>query len=196
MLKKGFLDIFNLSRGDHETKIIDPIVSGDVSEKREPIEYNQEELTEIGDYCRDKCQEIIRLAGFDSEVRIQKVEAGYVSIEVTRTEDAGRIIGKSGQTIDALQLLLKSMAYKKFKKPIRLNIDVENYKRNRIEGLKRTALSIADSLNSAMPRKELEPMTAQERREIHVLFQDRKGVHSYSKGDGSDRHIVLELLQQ
>ena len=195
MLKKGFLDIFNRSNKEEEEDT-STVITKSNSKKRDEVQYTENELTDISEYCRDKCQEIIRLAGFDSEVKIQKVDTGYVSIEVTRTEDAGRIIGKSGQTIDALQLILKSMAYKKFKKPIRLNIDVENYKRNRIEGLKRNALSVAKSLNSAMPRKELEPMTAQERREIHVLFQDKDGVHSYSKGEGSNRHIVLELLQQ
>lgn len=119
--------------------------------------------------------------------------------EVTETEilaeitggDAGRLIGKGGRTLSALEQIINAVVNRAGDDPIRVNVDVGGYKRRRDERLIRTARSIADQVRKLGEPVDMEPMTAAERRVVHMAVADDPDVRSESAGEGRDRRVVI-----
>ncbi|MDR0267902.1 RNA-binding cell elongation regulator Jag/EloR [Paenibacillus sp.] len=107
--------------------------------------------------------------------------------------DLGLIIGRRGQTLDALQYLANIVANRYSDSFIRIVLDAENFRERR----KKTLEDLADRLASRVirSRKEvvLEPMSSQERKVIHSRLQDHPQVKTYSKGEEPNRRIVITL---
>lgn len=126
-----------------------------------------------------------------------------VDIEVTEEDDVldinlvgddmGIIIGKRGDTLDAIQYLTSLTvnrlggAYKK------VSIDTENYRAKRKEALCALSNRIADKVAKTGRRHIFEPMNPYERRVIHATLQDHEAVHTYSIGDEPNRKVVVSL---
>ncbi len=109
-------------------------------------------------------------------------------------DDLGLLIGRHGQTIDALQLLCYRAAFRGMGERKRVTVDAAGYRERRREILCRQADSAAErALQSGRP-SELEPMTAQERRVVHDHLKERAGVETYSEGDDPDRRVVVAPL--
>jgi spoIIIJ-associated protein len=109
-------------------------------------------------------------------------------------DDLGLLIGRHGQTIDALQLLCYRAAFRGTGERKRVTVDAAGYRERRREILCRHADSAAErALQSGRP-SELEPMTAQERRVVHDHLKERAGVETYSEGDEPDRRVVVAPL--
>ncbi len=106
--------------------------------------------------------------------------------------DPGRLIGKGGRTLAALEFLTNAVVNKaEGDAPVRVSIDVGGYKRRRDERLRQTAQrAAARARKSGMP-VELDPMSAAERRVVHVELADDPGVTSESTGEGRDRRVVI-----
>jgi spoIIIJ-associated protein len=107
--------------------------------------------------------------------------------------DLGLVIGRRGQTLDALQYLANIVANRYSDSFIRLVLDAENFRERR----KKTLEELADRLAGRVvrTRKEvvLEPMSPQERKIIHSRLQDHKQVNTLSKGDEPNRRVVITL---
>lgn len=109
-------------------------------------------------------------------------------------EDLGLLIGRHGQTIDALQLLCYRAAFPGAGERKRVMVDAAGYRERRREMLSRQADSAAErALTSGNP-VELEPMSAQERRVVHDHLKDRAGIETYSEGDEPDRRVLVAPL--
>lgn len=143
-------------------------------------------------YCEDKLQSMLSLSGLDAEVSAHIKDGCCIYIDIESEKDSGRIIGRNGNMIESLQVLLKAMIYKKFDTPIQLLIDVGGYVERRIESARETAIIKSRQLNGEHSRVALEPMPASERRAIHIEFKENPRISSHSEGEGSRRHIVLE----
>lgn len=114
-----------------------------------------------------------------------------VSIE---TNDAGRLIGARGESLDALQLLVNQMALKKMNESFkRVVIDVEGWKKQKEEELLESAKNWAEQVKESGKPFELEPLPAWQRRIVHMGVSEIEGVASESIGEGRDRHIVIKL---
>ena len=109
-----------------------------------------------------------------------------------KTEEPQILIGENGQTLNEIQYLLKIILKRKIKDFFYLDIDIDNYKKKKEEYLKKIALSAADEVFLFKKEKELEPMSAQERRVIHLVLSERKDVFTESIGQGSQRRIVIK----
>lgn len=105
--------------------------------------------------------------------------------------DLGILIGKHGQTLDALQYLVNLVANKHGDQKVRIVVDVEDYRRRRTETLKNLALRIADRVRYKGEQVTLEPMTPQERKVIHMALQDNPHVYTYSEGEEPYRKITI-----
>lgn len=105
--------------------------------------------------------------------------------------DLGILIGKHGQTLDALQYLVNLVANKHGDQKVRIVIDIEDYRRRRAETLNNLALRIADRVQRRGDQVTLEPMTPQERKIIHMALQDNPHVYTYSDGDEPYRKITI-----
>lgn len=111
-------------------------------------------------------------------------------------EDMGILIGKHGQTLDALQYLTNLVANKNSSERIRIIIDVEDYRDRRVETLTRLANRLAEKVKRTGERISLEPMNPHERKIIHMALQNDRKVTTLSEGDAPYRHVVIELKKK
>ena len=106
--------------------------------------------------------------------------------------DAGRLIGKGGRTLAALEFLTNAVVNKtEGETPVRVNVDVGGYKRRRDERLRIVAQRAAARVRKSGLAVELEPMSAAERRVVHMALADDPAVESESTGEGRDRRVVV-----
>lgn len=117
-------------------------------------------------------------------------EANPVIFNLTG-DDMGAMIGRRGQTIDAFQYLVRLILTRKTHSKIPIMIDVENYKQRRFDDLKTLALNIADQVKSRKISIRLEPMSAYERRIIHMTLANDPDVLTESTGEGESRKVVV-----
>ncbi|MDP1994180.1 MAG: R3H domain-containing nucleic acid-binding protein [Ignavibacteria bacterium] len=102
------------------------------------------------------------------------------------------LIGQQGQTLFEIQRLLRTVLNKKLQKVFYLNLDINDYKKKKIEYLKDIAKELADQVSLTKEEKALLPMSAYERRIIHSELSQRTDVITESHGDGFERHIVIK----
>ena len=108
-------------------------------------------------------------------------------------DDLGVLIGKHGQTLDALQYLTNLAANRDADERIRIILDVEDYRKRRAETLSRLAMRLADKVKRRGERVVLEPMSPQERKIIHMALQNDYRIVTYSEGDEPYRKVVIAL---
>jgi spoIIIJ-associated protein len=125
----------------------------------------------------------------DSKIRIVE-QIDSVSAEVTG-EDLGVFIGKRGQTIDAIEYLASIVLYPRPERRKRVEIDAEGYKERRRITIERVAMGKAQEAIRRGKPVELEPMTAAERKIVHVSLRDRRDVITESKGREPNRSVVI-----
>ena len=106
-------------------------------------------------------------------------------------EDMGVLIGKRGQTLDALQYLTSQVINKHQNTYTRVKLDTENYRERRKETLETLALNIAHKVRRNHRPVALEPMNPYERRIIHSILQNEKDVTTRSEGEEPYRHVIV-----
>ncbi len=109
-------------------------------------------------------------------------------------EDLGVVIGRRGQTIDALQMLCYRIAFRGLHERKRVAVDAAGYRERRREVLEGRADRAAEQALSGNRPIELDEMSAQERRVVHEHLKDRAGVETYSEGDEPHRCVVVAPL--
>lgn len=105
--------------------------------------------------------------------------------------DMGLFIGRHGQTMDAVQYLANVTIYRRLAQRKRVIIDAEDYRDRRAETLQALADRGANEVLKGKKRYELKPMSAAERRIVHLHLQDRDGVETVSEGDDPHRRVVI-----
>lgn len=105
--------------------------------------------------------------------------------------DPGKLIGRGGRTLAALEYVVNAVVNREGSEPIRINIDVGGYKRRRDERLRQTAERTADMVRKNGEAIELEPMSAAERRIIHMALAEVPGIRTESAGEARDRRVVV-----
>ncbi len=110
---------------------------------------------------------------------------------VVEGEDLGFIIGRRGETLDALQYLVGLVANRVDKDYCRINIDIGNYREKREKTLVALAKKMAAQAAKTGRRSSLEPMNPYERRIIHTTVQEIEGATSWSVGSDAARHVVI-----
>ena len=120
-----------------------------------------------------------------------------VSIEVVgNSDDVGRIIGRRGDTLDALQYLTSLVVNKGEGEYIRVNVDTENYRVKREETLRKLAKRMASVVSKTRKSVTLEPMNPNERRIIHSTLQEYNNISTYSTGQEPNRCIVINTKKK
>ena len=106
-------------------------------------------------------------------------------------ENLGILIGRRGETLDAIQHLANYAVNRGQNKRVRINVDAENYRLKREESLQRLAQKVAGKVTKYRRNITLEPMNAYERHVIHATLQDYPDVTTYSTGTEPNRRIVV-----
>lgn len=126
-------------------------------------------------------------------VQIERQETDGLMFLNLRGENLGILIGKHGQTLDALQYLVNLAANRGLTEDrLRLVLDVGQYRERREETLRSLARRLADKVSQSGRKIMLEPMNRRERKIIHLELQDYTGVLTFSAGDEPYRKVVIE----
>lgn len=138
--------------------------------------------------------ELLTKIGLTYELNV-KIDANVITLDVSG-EKMGLLIGKRGDTLDAIQMLAGLYVNRNKSNPyIKVNIDTENYRKKREETLVRLAHGLARSVIRDKKSVTLEPMTANERRIIHSALQNNPKIKTYSVGEEPNRRMVVSLRQ-
>lgn len=126
-------------------------------------------------------------------VEIHTAATAEVTTFNMRGTDLGVLIGKHGQTLDALQYLTNLAANRDSDARVKIVLDVEDYRQRRAETLQRLAARLADQVKRRGEKVVLEPMSPLERKIIHMALQEDSRITTFSEGDEPYRKVVIAL---
>jgi spoIIIJ-associated protein len=148
---------------------------------------------EPAERVRELVEGVLDELDLDGDVEIAE-EDDRITARVEGDDDYGLLIGKRGQTIDAVQLLAYQAAFRGLKERKRVVVDAAGYRDRRREALVARADRAAEQALSGNHSVELDPMSAQERRVVHEHLKERSGVETFSEGDEPRRCVVVAPL--
>jgi len=161
-----------------------PAAAADAAAATESEESNQ------ASEARTLVARIVETLGVAAEV-VTREDPEAIVVTCSGLE-VGLLIGRHGQTIDAVQYLLNVIAYRAYgdeKKDV--VVDAAGYRARRQATLETLALRVADRVRESGEREELEPMTAVERKVVHLSLKDVAGVGTTSEGTEPNRYVVV-----
>lgn len=157
---------------------------------------HETELAEVKTETRKAVEaflhDTLKAMGMTVELKSEVDSDGALSVEMSG-ENMGILIGKRGQTLDALQYLANRVANKNQEGYVRVKLDTENYRSRREETLKSLAKNIAYKVKRSRRPVSLEPMNPYERRIIHAALQSDPYVTTHSEGEEPYRKVVITL---
>ncbi len=148
---------------------------------------------EPAERVRELVEGVLDELDLDGEVEVSEDEDRIEAV-VEGDDDYGLLIGKRGQTIDALQLLCYQAAFRGMRERKRVVVDAAGYRERRRETLESRADRAAEQALSGNRAVEMDPMSAQERRVVHERLKGRGGIETYSEGDEPHRCVVVAPL--
>lgn len=165
-----------------------------------PVEKKDSELAKVENVTIEACEKFVRdvLNAMNmTDVKVTSVidEEGALSINMEGS-NMGILIGKRGQTLDALQYLTNRVANKMQDGYVRVKLDTEDYRRRRKETLENLAKNIASKVKRTRRTVALEPMNPYERRIIHSALQSDPAVSTHSEGEEPYRKVVVTLVRR
>ena len=145
------------------------------------------------DEIREYLESLFKAMDIQTEIQIEFDETENVLSINLEGPEMGILIGKRGQTLDALQYIISLAVNKKSESYIRVKLDTENYRARRKETLENLAKNISFKVKRTKRPVSLEPMNPFERRVIHSALQNDRFVETHSEGDEPYRHVVVTL---
>jgi spoIIIJ-associated protein len=148
-----------------------------------------DEAGQVAD-ARGLVTRIVATLGVDAEVDAREEP---VAIVITCSgPDVGLLIGRHGQTIDSIQYLLNAVGWRAYGEERKeVTVDAAGYRARRKATLESLADRVADRVREFGEREELEPMTAVERKVVHLRLKDVAGVGTASEGTEPNRYVVV-----
>lgn len=141
-------------------------------------------------------ESILSMLSLEGSFEVEEKDEGvFVSIDAS---EPGRLIGRDGQTLQALQFIINQIILRELKDDSiqkRVILDVSGWRHGKEEDLSRRAKSWAQQVLDEGKPLELDPMPAWQRRVIHMTVQDMDGVESESVGEGLERHLVISPVK-
>ena len=201
-LKEKNSDAEKISEVEDKNSVAEEVPSEEekISEVAEDVPVSEKNIPEVAEKSFDKSEVIAKAKKFLTEVFAEmKVEA-EIRVEETGTtvvfdlsgNNLGMLIGKHGQTLDALQYLTNLAANRNDSEvKVYFILDVENYRERRAETLQKLAKSVADRAARMRQDVKLEPMSRQERRIIHTALQNNDRVETRIAGEEPYRYIIV-----
>ena len=137
---------------------------------------------------------LLEQMGSDAVPHAVKTDSNNYKVELTGS-DLGYLIGRRGDTLDALQHLANYSVGRNVEGHIRITVDAEDYREKREDSLRRYARKKAQQVLKARRRTTLEPMNAYERHVIHAALQDMENITTHSTGTEPNRRVVIEYVR-
>jgi spoIIIJ-associated protein len=140
----------------------------------------------------DVLQHILQYMNIRAVVQVRSTSPLTLNIQGIN-ENLGLLIGRRGETLSALQLLVSLIVGHRTKHRMRITIDAENYRERREENLRSLALRVAQQVRNYRRSIALEAMPPHERRIVHIALADSKDISTESIGEGDERRVVISL---
>ena len=141
-------------------------------------------------------KEFLTHLGEEGEVSLEEDQENQAIKVKIKTDNPGVLSGFHGKTLSAFQLLLGLMVYRRLGEWQRVIVDVNDYRAEQIERLKKIALNAAQRAKFSGQPVILSPMTPFERRIIHLTLNDFAGVETVSQGEGDQRRVVIRPTEK
>ncbi len=168
-----------------------------MTEAPQAPDLDQNQLEEEGDIAADYLEELLDIADIDGDIDIE-IRNGRTHLSVVTEEEVSpeleALIGDQGQVLDALQELLRLAVLASSGQRSRLILDIANFRANRQKALVTMAEEAIAQAKESGQEVHLEPLGSYERKLIHDIVASH-GLYSESEGSGSNRHIVISLLE-
>lgn len=166
-------------------------ITPSVPKERELIPVSEACMRQAEKLATDFITGLLEKMGVEGEVKtLPQVECDQLRLEISGP-DMGPIIGRRGDTLDAIQYLGSLILNNALDEHVRLSVNTENYREKRAESLERLARKMAMKVVKSHRSMTLEPMNPYERRIIHAALQDFNGVTTYSTGTEPGRRVVI-----
>lgn len=136
--------------------------------------------------------ELFSRIGLTGDIQVSQKEEGSFAIDVT-CQDPQLYIGEKGQTMGEILYIVKSLLRRKLGESIYVDLDINDYRKNKEHYVKELARTTADEVTLLKNPKELPPMSPAERRLVHMELQERSDIETQSIGEGQDRRIVIQI---
>lgn len=169
-------------RAEREMQDLEPVIE----------KIPEDELIDVQDHAALKfLEEVTKEMGLDLDIKAKAgKETLYIDIQ---GKDSGTVIGKRGQTLDAIQYLTSLVVNKEQSGYTRVVIDAENYRAKREKTLELLAIRLAKKVGKTKRSIKLEPMNPYERKVIHATLQNHPYVTTRSEGPDPYRRVIIEL---
>ena len=161
---------------------------------KEPKVYAAAEAGSVEEKIEVFLKGLLEHMGSQAVPHAVKGEGNTYKVELVG-EDLGYLIGRRGDTLDALQHLANYSVGRNVEGHIRITVDAEEYREKREESLRRYARKKAQQVLKARRRTTLEPMNAYERHVIHASLQDMDNITTHSTGTEPNRRVVIEYVR-
>jgi spoIIIJ-associated protein len=163
-----------------------------VADRRDRLEPTPDDLEEQADAVADFVEELLARMGIDG-IAEPADEAGrmYVDVVDAPDEDLATLIGTQGQTLEAIQELVRQAVSRQLGQRIRVIVDVQDFRKSRDRELVSRARAAADEVAVDGRERELEPMNALERKLVHDAVAGVEGVATTSRGEEPARFVVI-----
>jgi spoIIIJ-associated protein len=154
---------------------------------------NRDWPEEPAERVREVVEGVLNGLELEGDVEVREDEERIDAV-VVGDDDYGLLIGKRGQTIDAVQLLCYQAAFRGLRDRKRVVLDAAGYRERRREVLTARADRAAEQALEHDTSVEMDPMSAQERRVVHEHLKERPGVETFSEGDEPRRCVIVAPL--
>jgi spoIIIJ-associated protein len=151
--------------------------------------------TDLLPQAQELLERILELMGEKAKVLGRFDEEDRLSLGID-AEDPGLLIGKQGQTLEALQYLLTKMIAKKARRKVRVFIDIESYRARHQEALTQLAIKSGEKAKKSGKPITLNPMNPPDRRIVHLALQGDKEVKTMSRGEGLYKKVVVYPMRK
>jgi spoIIIJ-associated protein len=178
-----------------ETSDVDQELSGDAAvtatdQIDDDVTEDDDRLVEEGEIAGDYLEQLLDVLDFDGDIDLD-VDGDRAVVSIDGGRDLGKLVGKDGEVLDALQELTRLAVQQSTGDRSRLMLDVSGWRAGRRERLSRLGTEVAERVRDAGGREELDPMSPFERKIVHDAVAAVSGVYSESEGVEPRRRVVV-----
>lgn len=141
-------------------------------------------------------EELLSALGTEAKTKVSQDKENEALVIQIETDDPGILIGRHGETLNALQIILGQIFYRRVGEWRRVMVNVGDWRERREETVRALARSIADQVRETRQPQPLYDLTAAERRLVHLELAEDPQVASESEGEGRERHMVIKIKEK
>jgi len=155
-------------------------------------EASEEELDEQADAAAEFVEQLLDLLGVPGDAEPNMTEGTmYVDVWGEESDGMGLLIGRHGQTLDALQEIVRGAVQRRLESRCRVIVDVEDYRKRRRSQLISRARGVAKRVSRTGRPERLDPMNAYERKIVHDALAEMRDIETSSEGEDPERRVVI-----